>query len=928
MNNFWQRIQRGIAAFKKAVFNPEGAVDLEANQQSIAAKEVKESVLITGNRNQYVENLNYNPGPSIEQTEEKKGQELQAAEQRYLEKLRKQCNLLPTGALGGEEGSGEEVHLDDLYVELETKTMVPLTPEQGEKNSKHEMESREQKTRPLRALEAAVASDRLALLGAPGSGKSVFVKQLIGGLALRRQGERPVSLDWPGAVPLPFFIVLREMASVLKSVVLPDEPLKKTEILAKLFQDHLMQQLVANNDTVLAAHLETILEQGEVLLVLDGLDELPDQVRPKVRELVTAIRQQSLGTPRIVVTCRIRSYDGKAVLPGFDAHELAPFDQKKIGAFAENWYMAQASRRVNRFPKQIASLKAKDLKDAALAKELREVAENPMLLTVMAIIHQREIGLPKERVQLYKQGVDVLLTRWQSHKGLGAVSPELRSLLANSEKLWTVMEDIAYQVHAQEAEGVTGGLERKELIVKLEHPDYLADGGLALDFLDYVDHRAGILVGQGGGEGEKPQVYGFPHRTFQEYLAGCRMIRKRSPHRQYWKLAGQGDFWALAALLGAEELRFNRRSLPATLDLAYGLLNYRDMASEQGLRVSLWSGRIAAMLGVDTVAADHDSDKGGREFLGRLRTRLLDCMREGGLMAQERAEAGRALAMVGDSRLSVLDPFLMEFVPVEAGVFLMGSKEEKHDFLNNGFPQFKYDIPYPYSIARYPVTNRQYQVFVEDGGYRTERFWQEAKAVGHWQDGKVKGYGVEKSDLTDYGTPFNLPNHPAVGLTWWEALAFTRWLNEQRQRIIALPKDWMIRLPSEAEWEKAARGVDGRLYPWVGQPDSEKANYRDSHVGFTNAVGCFPAGKSPYQAEEMSGNVWEWCASQWRDSYKNYLKQESNDPEGKGRRVLRGGSFFDNGVYVRCAVRDYGDPDGRNFVIGFRVVSSPFTSEP
>ena len=189
-----------------------------------------------------------------------------------------------------------------------------------------------------------------------------------------------------------------------------------------------------------------------------------------------------------------------------------------------------------------------------------------------------------------------------------------------------------------------------------------------------------------------------------------------------------------------------------------------------------------------------------------------------------------------------------------------------------------------------------------------------------------------------------------VGVTWYEALAFIRWLTEHFHREQCLPEGFEVRLPSEAEWEKAARGgielpaepviravgaldkvevsagrvpnpEPKRRYPWGTEADPERANYAATHVGSTSAVGCFPLGASPYGCQDMAGNCWEWTRS---------LRQRwGQDSLGAGLdipRVLRGGAFDNVESFLRCTYRSGFSPDlsGRNF--GFRVVVSPSTS--
>ncbi len=214
-----------------------------------------------------------------------------------------------------------------------------------------------------------------------------------------------------------------------------------------------------------------------------------------------------------------------------------------------------------------------------------------------------------------------------------------------------------------------------------------------------------------------------------------------------------------------------------------------------------------------------------------------------------------------------------------------------------------------FSISRYPVTNMQYQAFVADGGYT--RRWRQCWTDAGWQEqGDRKG-------PRSFESPVDLPNHPRVGLSWYEAVAFGRWLSERT--------GVDHRLPTEAEWERAARGTDGREYPWGPKFDAERCNASKTGVGVPTAVGLFPSGVSPAGNNgigicDASGNVWEWCATKHR---KNYKEPEDNGLEGSAVRVLRGGSFADGIILARCAVRNRSHPVNIYGSLGLRLVA-PF----
>ena len=291
-----------------------------------------------------------------------------------------------------------------------------------------------------------------------------------------------------------------------------------------------------------------------------------------------------------------------------------------------------------------------------------------------------------------------------------------------------------------------------------------------------------------------------------------------------------------------------------------------------------------------------------------IRSWLLTIAERGALGPVDRAAAGDALAAMGDDRPGVgLRPDGLpdiDWCLVPAGEFMMGSKDDSLALFGKETPQHRVKLG-AFRIGRFPITNAQYDAFVQDGGYTPK--WRKCWTRDGWA---WKGNREAPEKL---GGVFDLPNHPVVMVSWYEAHAFCNWLGGKLNMAVGLP--------TEAQWEKAARGDAGRTYPWEGeQITPEHANYVATGLNSTSAVGIFPKGASPCGALDMSGNVWEWCETKWRD---NYGIPEDSDPGGEGQRVLRGGSFDVGTGFVRCAVRGWGDPDFRVVNVGFRVVASP-----
>ena len=224
-----------------------------------------------------------------------------------------------------------------------------------------------------------------------------------------------------------------------------------------------------------------------------------------------------------------------------------------------------------------------------------------------------------------------------------------------------------------------------------------------------------------------------------------------------------------------------------------------------------------------------------------------------------------------DEPLSTKAPPVMVKVP--KGPFLYG--EDRH----------RETIDHDYWIGMYPVTNEEFSAFASAHGYQDQAYW--SQEGWRWRTDK----NIQSPEYWNNPT-WNKPDHPVVGVSFYEAEAYATWAGK--------------RLPTEQEWEKAARGTDGRTYPWGDEFDKNKCNNDEAGIGHRTPITQYPNGSSPYGCYDMAGNVWEWCAS-WYD-------------EEKQQRVLRGGSWYDDPGSLRSSLRNWNFAVYRGGLLGFRLV--------
>jgi formylglycine-generating enzyme required for sulfatase activity/energy-coupling factor transporter ATP-binding protein EcfA2 len=873
--------------------------------------------------------------------------------QAYYRALSNECRRLPLGIIDTQfvRTSGEQpVPLPDIYVDLDVIAPAEQRSRAARAWAWRLLSGEGAGRTPLLHAITREGDRRIVLVGDPGSGKSTFVNYL----------TYLLTTDDP-ALPEP----LRGQLVVrlnLREVLVSSLSLQTGKGMAQMLWNALRAELAARlgddaADKLLPYLRQRLLKDGGFIL-LDGLDEVPESQQR--RQILLEAVSDWLGLlpadrTRYLITSRPYAYaDQRWLLPGFISVVLAPFSAEQVQRFIARWYQAvRASLQWNE-----ATARAKGEQLRLILREqpyLGDLASRPLLLTLMAALHSSWGQLPEDHASLYEETVRLLLGRWQrareiqNSSGLIISEPGITQTLSVSEdRVRAALEKLAYTVHerqCREAQPDSLPADISEGEVLLAFKPLLRDVDPD-ELLRYLKYRAGLVVEYDAG------VYAFPHRSFQEYLAACYLANQVPLAEELCSVVRDNPLWWREVFVLAVG-KFKRSGAGAVVAALNTLLpaspDELDAVADTHWRSAALAGRaLIDMRLVDRIGEQPQYDV----IVRRVRKWLTQLIENGHLPARERAEAGDVLGQLGDPRFDAqrfyvprlyrgAPEILFGFVPIEAGSFVMGSRqgdpEADEDELGN--PD-RLTLPYAYWLARYPASVAQFGAFVAAQGYQDDRWWtplgREWRA-GSWDERYDRSdlpWQIATRPLETRAQPaqwidqVRYPNRPVVGVTWFEAAAYCAWLNAQLQP--DLPQGCVIRLPTEAEWERAARlplsprargePEGGQRFPWGDDDwDESRANIEAGHLNRPTTVGLYPRGATAAGLLDLGGNVWEWCLSLYRIYPYEPQRYNLNDREAAGERVLRGGSWLFDQRNARCAYRDRFDPDGFYDNVGFRL---------
>ncbi len=839
------------------------------------------------------------------------------------------------------KNDANRLSLDQAYISVRvlSESEKPTTEKSGKHSEAGELVGHLEKSEPVVLTDVLKKNENrhLAIIGVAGSGKSTLLQWA--GLACARSylGER-LKEDQEefvkalgGGKILPIFISLRAYNEYCKQKKINRSARSLLEFMASHFSEN-------QSDCEFAVEFFQEKLRGPCLLMFDGVDEVEKDDRAGVR---TAIEHLLVDFEHPKLYCLITSRPTAAYISdqmhGFRQCEVQLLTPEQRENLIHFWHKAvfldepgEAGRRISQLIQRIDNA----------PRQVQELAVTPLMVTIFCMVSYSH-DLPRLRAQLYEDAVEILLTETVHHEGdfykgleqWGGMGWGARCLRLSFIAFTMQNKKVLELPETDLVELIWGkfGVERESAQES------------ARQFLRLIAERGGLL------ESVDEKYAFYTHATFQEYLSGRYLAQEMNARDQESFLAANfiDDRWRESVRLAAGYLSI-RSQEPADrfVKLLAGLGN---TPAERACALTLAGEALVDMMDESRVPQTV------RAFTAVMKTSFIS--NPPTIEIPIRQRLGLALGELGDPRFSIsmmngTRVVLPEMIPILKSVFRMGTNEGDEKIIAEQGAQ-SWDDEKPshlvslseYSIGKYPVTNAEFRCFWEQGGYDPKANW--------WsEDGRIWRTGAWDSDFSwlpnddlkkqwkEWLTrrplelrdrPFwwddskwNAENLPVVGITWFEMEAYCNWLSH----VTSKP----FRLPTEAEWEHAARGPENLIWSWGNGWDSEKANTDEAEkkLGNTSPAGMYPHGASPYGVEDMIGNVWEWCLD-WYDEneYRNRRNgvQNPRGPKTGQARVLRGGSWDDLRNHARCSYRSWYGPDDFNINVGFRLVCSPSISE-
>ena len=778
--------------------------------------------------------------------------------------------------------------IQKLYIPLKTSLVID---ELDRPKKVREPALNEKRKKALVGLHPTLKHRKLVILGGPGTGKTTMLQRIVMGLCNSRLGLESTTNEQTLGLndrPFPVLVSIPQLSEHIDAWIgrHAGEPANRT---SPAWLVHFLSRAQPEAQKGLdQGFFESCMNNGPTVVLLDGLDETATRLqRETVAELITQAAR-CFQRCRFVVTCRPAAFAGKAVLPGFAQVRIDPLGDATIEEFLIRVCKALFPDTEQQASKHYAAL----LEAVQLHREIRLIARNPVMLTALAVGHNHEKPLSVQRGDLCES-----ILNWLSR------SRETRAGRLPAEVCINRLQELALAMQTHE-EGRQVKVSRRWAAEQIapewssakDKPQRLRIE-VAETFLQEEVLDSGIVVARG-------DEITFWHLAFHEYLA-ARAIAARSEEEQKVIVSSPRDRsalyspeWREVVILLSEALhRQGYRKVDGFVSVVLDHLGENADLVRKACFVGLLEVVVQSLMFMDYVPADSRY----QVLLIRVLA-IFDRRRSADLEMRAIIAVAEALGRSGDPRFGArARESNWENIPggeFQMGVHMGNPGETEYDFepTSDESPVHQVTLS-SYRIGRYPVTVMEYHRFVDAEGYRNEAWWEEA-GFGRWQMPEAWKGQLEN------------PNRPVVGLSWFEAVAYAQWAG--------------CRLPTETQWERAARGTDRRRYPWGdASPNASFLNYQ-YNIGGPTPVGIYPEGATCDGIQDLAGNVWEWCFDWYVEGYcsKSPRVNPTGPPSGSSR-VLRGGAWDTDPRSCRGSCRRSDDPSLRCHNIGFRLVSWP-----
>ena len=653
---------------------------------------------------------------------------------------------------------------------------------------------------PVDIEELVQKNDYLLIEGEPGCGKTTLLKQIA--LKMKRK-------EITAEFHLPILIFLRDCIALFKGN--GNKKYSAEEILEAYFHHH--------GDMITCAAIKTYCERKKILFLIDGLDEVAEEIRGGIIEAFAELRLKY--DIKMVLAGRQHGIVGEAMQCFGKKHvKVLPFNEGQIEQFITKWCTHIFIKRPDEGTKTASDL----LRETRMHHAVKALIENPLMLTTVCILYYEGERLPEQRAELYRKFVENLIHR----------------RFREPDRILEVLKGMAFQMQESGKKGIDRNdaiaIIKKSFVQKKEESDK--------DYKRYIENlfnefepRCGLLRLEEGH-------YRFWHLTFQEYLAAEYLV------------AGSND------LVKAIEPYLANPQYRETVRLYIGCLSLNQKTVAATIIRNVLKrddASIHELVLVGKALVDIKKERREDQLVGEVQKRYWEVINGGTIKRNKKATLGEIIGWIGDER------DLCEFIGIKGGAYDLEDIGKQVEIK-------------PFEIGKYPVSNIWFAEFVKDKGYQKRECWSDKG--WEWKEKEeilIPMYWNERK--------LNCPNLPVVGISWYEAEAFTRWLNASRYRGITT-----YRLPTEEEWQAAAEGFDKRAYPWGPSFDAEKCNCSEGEdaIDSTSSVGILPAGDTQEGVSDLAGNVWEWTTSVVGSF-----------------RVVRGGSWRFVAGLCRCANRDF-----------------------